>query len=224
MLDSNFVTSFMPECDEVELKVYLYGLFLCQNPLSKDNTIEHIMDALSLSSKEVQDVYYALEQKGLVSVISFDPLQIQYRKSRNAQIAKLYKKEKYAEFNTMLEECFPDKAIVNPNQYTQYYDFIETTNMQPEALLMIIQHCVKTKGSTVSGNYILQVARTWVNDGIRSVEQVGARIRQRELNTSILREIAAAIGKTSQVSEEDKDFFTKWTENWGYDSQAPLGE
>ncbi len=222
MLDSNFVTSFMPECNEVELKVYLYGLFLCQNPLSKDNTIEHIMDALSLSAKEVQDVYYALEQKGLVSVISFDPLQIQYKKSRNAQIAKLYKKEKYAEFNTLLQECFPSKVIVNPNQYTQYYDFIETTNIQPEALLMIVRHCVKTYGSNVSGNYILQVAKTWVNDGIRSVEQVQQRIRQRELNTSILKEIAAAIGKTSQISEEDKDFFTKWTENWGYDSQAIL--
>lgn len=222
MIDNNFITSFMPECNEVELKVYLFGLYLCQNPLSKDNTIEHIKDALSLSEKEIQEIYYSLEQKGLVSVISFDPLQIQYRRSHNAQIAKLYKKEKYSDFNKQLEACFPDKAIVNPNQYTQYYDFIENTNMQPEALIMIIQHCVKTKGSTVSGNYILQVARTWVNDGIRSIEQVEQRIRQREINNGILKEIATAIGKTSLVSEEDKDLYTKWTENWGYDSQAIL--
>jgi hypothetical protein len=222
LLDNNFVTSFMPECNELELKVYIFGLYLCAKPLSKDNSIEHIKDALNISEKDLLEIFSSLEQKGLVAIYSYDPLQIQYRRGDNRQASKLYKKEKYADFNAQLEAYFPDKMIVNPNQYVQYYDFIESSNMQPEALLMIIKHCVDTKGSSVSGNYILQVARSWVQDGIRSIAQVEDRILQRELNAGNLKEIAAAIGKTSQITEEDKDFYTKWTENWGYDMPAIL--
>ena len=220
LIDNTFITSFMPECSSDELKVYLYGLYLCSAPLSKDNTIEHLKDALSLSEADVLNIFSSLEQKGLVTIYSFDPLQIQYRRGNNRQASKLYKKEKYADFNAQLEALFPDKLIVNPNQYVQYYDFIESSNIQPEALLMIIKHCVDTKGTTVSGNYILQVARTWVSDGIRSVGQVEGRIKQRELNAGNLREIAVAIGKTSQINEEDKDLYTKWTETWGFDMPA----
>ena len=222
MIDNNFITSFMPECNDTELKVYLYGLYLCSSPLSKDNTLEHIKDALSLSIKEIQDTFYALEQKGLVNIMAIDPFQVQYKRTKNLQSSKLYKKDKYSDFNKMLEQCFPDKMILNPNLYMQYYDFIESTNIQPQALIMIVKHCVNTKGSTVSTNYILQVAQGWVNDGVRSIEQVGQRIRQRELNAGNLKEIASAIGKTSPISEEDKDFYTKWTENWGFDIQAIL--
>ena len=222
MLDNNFITSFMPECNDLEIKVYLYGLYLCQSPLSKDNTIEHIKDALSLSLKEIQDIFYALEQKGLVSIISFDPFQVAFKRAKNLQASKLYKKEKYSDFNKQLEECFPDKMLVNPNQYTVFYDFIESTNIQPGALIMIVKHCVNVKGSTVSSNYILQVAQSWVNDGIRSEEEVSKRIRQRELNSGYLKDISTEIGKTSQITEEDKDYFTKWTENWGFDIQAIL--
>ena len=219
-VDNAFITAFMPELTEKELKVYLYGLYMCASPLSKDNTIEHIKDALSLDENELVDIFSSLEVKGLVAIYSYEPIQVQYRRSQNRMAAKQYKKEKYADFNIQLESYFPNKTIVNPNQYIQYYDFIETTNIQPEALLMIIKHCVEMKGNTVSGNYILQVARSWVSDGIRSVEQVEERIRQRELNAGNLKEIAVAIGKTSQISEEDKDLYTKWTDNWGFEMPA----
>ncbi len=222
MIDNTFITSFMPEMNDKELKVYLYGLYMCASPLSKDNTMDHIKDALNLDENELVDIFSSLEQMGLVTIYSYDPIQVQYRRGSNRMASKQYKKEKYADFNAQLEAYFPNKMIVNPNQYTQYYDFIEATNIQPNALLAIIGHCVKTKGNTVSGNYILQVARTWVEDGIRSENQVEARIKQRERNAGNLKEIAVAIGKTSQISEEDKDLYTKWTDNWGYDMPAIL--
>ena len=219
-IDNTFITAFMPDLTEKEIKVYLYGLYMCASPLSKDNTIEHIKDALLMDDNTLVDIFASLETKGLVDIASYDPLEIQFKRGNNRMASKQYKKEKYADFNIQLEQYFPNKTIVNPNHFIQYYDFIETTNIQPEALLMIIKHCVEMKGNTVSANYILQVARTWVNDGIRSVDQVEARIKQRERNAGNLKEIAIAIGKSSQITEEDKDLYTKWTDNWGYDMPA----
>ena len=57
----------MPELTEKELKVYLYGLYMCASPLSKDNTIEHIKDALSLDENELVDIFSSLEVMSFIS-------------------------------------------------------------------------------------------------------------------------------------------------------------
>ena len=215
-VESSFIREYLDDCSGEQLKVYLFGLYLCSMPLSKDNSIEHMCDALSLSEEKVLSAFSYWEEKGLITIFSYDPLQVQYHSTKKMAVYRTYKKEKYADFNAQLEAIFSDRFISNPNQYTVYYDFIETSNISTEVLIMIIQYCVSIKGKSVSNNYILQVAKSWINDGIRTIQAVEDRIKQRELSSSEIREIAVAIGKTSAITEEDKDFYTKWTETWGF--------
>jgi len=223
LIDTAFITSYMPECTDMELKVYLFGLYLCSNPLSKDNSLDHIKDALNISDSDIADAYTSLSQKGLIRITSFEPLQVQYVKDGNNRMAtKLYDTTKYADFNIQLQDIFSEKFIVNQNDFIKYYNFIETSNIDQDAMLLIAKHCVNVKGQNVAHNYILRTAASWLNDGIRSCSQIEARIAQRELNQGNMKDIAVAIGKTSQISEEDKDLYTKWTDNWGYEISSIL--
>lgn len=222
MVENDFINSYMSEFSGNTVKVYLYGLYLCSMPLSKDNSLEHLMDSLSLSKEQVIESFNDLQEKGLVTIYSFDPLSIQYHSIKNRMHYKTYDTSKYADFNIQLEECFEGKVISNPNTFIQYYDFMESSNISPEVLLMIIKHCVDQKGKGVSTSYILKVAGSWINDGIRSLSAVEQRIQQRELNSSALKEVAVAIGKTSAITEEDTDLYIKWTNNWGFDHSAIL--
>lgn len=219
-LDNIFIKSYLRDCTDIQLKVYLQGLYLCANPLSKDNSIEYIKNALEINENDVLDAFLYWQELGLVTIHSQDPLQIQYHSMYNKGHLKTYKKEKYSDFNTQLEQILADRFIINPNDYTKYYDFIENSNIDPNALLAIVQHCVNIKGAGVSHNYILKVAREWIDDGVRSFADVDERIAQRERNAGALRDIAVSIGKTTQISEEDKDLFMKWTTNWGYSIEA----
>lgn len=222
MMETDFINSYMPDLSSNSVKVYLYGLYLCSMPLSRDNTIEHIMDALSFSQEKIIDSFNELQEKGLVTIHSYDPLSIQYHSTKNRGHFKTYNKEKYADFNRQLEEAFSDKLIANPNTYTQYYDFIESSHIEPDALSMIIRHCVHQKGTGVSHSYILKVASSWVNNGLRTVKAIEDRILQFERNMGTLKDIAVAIGKTSEISEEDKELYIKWTSTWNFDNQAIL--
>ena len=56
-VESSFIREYLDDCSGEQLKVYLFGLYLCSMPLSKDNSIEHMCDALSLSEEKVLSAF-----------------------------------------------------------------------------------------------------------------------------------------------------------------------
>ena len=57
---------------------------------------------------------------------------------------------------------------------------IENLKQEKEAVLKIIDYCVKQKGKNVSVNYIVTVAKNWAYDGVKTSEDVDARILDQE--------------------------------------------
>lgn len=219
LLDKSFVVNYLPECDEKQLKVYLLGLTLCALP--QENDIDFICDALSMTAEEVEDIFGQLADMGLVNITSYSPLSVTYKNIRST-FAKHYKKEKYSDFNTQLEGLFPSMAFTNINQYTVYYDFIEETKIKPEVLITIIKYCVDLKGEKIKANYILAVARDWLNEGVRTLADVDEKIKQLELSSEALRMICKAVGKKSEIDIENKNMYLKWTGSWGFNLDAIL--
>lgn len=219
LLDKSFVVNYLPECDEKQLKVYLLGLTLCSLP--QENDITFICDALTMPQDEVEDVFGQLADMGLVNITSYSPFAVTYKNIRST-FAKHYKKEKYADFNTQLESLFPSVAFTNINQYTVYYDFIEESKIKPEVLITIARYCVNLKGEKIKPNYILAVARNWLDEGVRTLADVDEKIKQLELSNEALRMICKAVGKKSEIDIEDKNAYLKWTGSWGFDLDAIL--
>lgn len=221
MLDKCFVFNYMPECSEIELKVYLMGLSLSFNTLSQDNTMDFVCNTLSLSQEKVEAAFGKLSDMGLVNITSFSPFEVQY-KSIKSTFARHYKKEKYADFNSQLEALFPSTPFTNINQYTVYYDFMEETKIKPETLIMIARYCINLKGEKIKPNYILAVAKNWLEEGVRTLEDVEEKIKQLETVNEAIRMICKAVGKKSEVDIEDKNLYLKWTNSWGFGLDAIL--
>lgn len=221
MLERSFIVNYLPECDELQLKVYLLGLSFCSNPNAPENSAEFICDALSITPEQVQAAFEGLADLGLVSVTNHSPLSVSYKNIRSGY-AKRYKKEKYADFNTELEALFPSVAFTNINQYTVYYDFIEETKIPPETLITIARYCVNLKGEKIKANYILAVAKNWLDEGVRTLADVDEKIKQLETANEAMRLICRTVGKKSEVDLEDKNLYLKWTGSWGFDLDAIL--
>ena len=223
LLDKSFVVNYLPECSEKQLKIYLLGLTLCSQP--QENDISFICDALDMSQEEVENVFGELADMGLVNITSYSPLAVTYKNIRST-FARHYKKEKYADFNSRLEALFPSVAFTNINQYTVYYDFIEETKIKPEVLIMIAKYCVNTNGERIKANYILAVARDWLNEengkSVRTLADVEEKIKQLELSSEAMRMICKDLGKKSAIDIEDKNAYLKWTGSWGFDLDAIL--
>ncbi len=76
LLDKSFVVNYLPELDELQLKVYLIGLSFCADPNAPQNSMEFICDSLNVGEEEVENAFGALADAGLVNITGYSPLSV----------------------------------------------------------------------------------------------------------------------------------------------------
>lgn len=221
-LDNKFVTDYMHDADDIQLKVYLYGLLRCSDPDSPDNTSAHFCNALSITPEQLSSAFEYWQSEGLVTLVSTSPLEVRYNAVKGLEDKlRYYKKGKYEEFNAQLQGLFPERMLTGTD-YEKYYEFLETTHMPQEVMLMIAGYCVNYKGTNVRDRYVLAVAKAWYEEGIRTVQDAEDMISSHESSTEAMRLISKALGKKSEADLDDKQLYIKWTKSWGFDLSGIL--
>ncbi len=222
-IDNIFIDSFMPSAPEECTKCYLYGLFLASSGLKIDNTLENFAKKLNMSEDDVESAFRYWEEQGLVQVLSTHPIEVVFNPLSNVfSGTKLYKPEKYEVFNRQAQMLFEGKREITKTEYGEYYDFLERSHMQQEALIMIMKYCIDSKQRAVGYNYILTVARNWANEGVLTVPQVEERLCEMEENQSSLAQILSALGLKRNSFIEERALYQKWTKELGFDDDAIL--
>lgn len=213
-VENIFILEFLPYLSDKAVKVYLYGLYLCYS--NEDNSIENFAKTLSMPEFEVENAFKELEAIGAVNIINKEHFEIQYIMLRHSQGAsKKYKPEKYADFNQSIQKLFPEKMITL-NEYNEYYHVIESLHIEPSALLMIAQYCIKIKGGNVGFRYIISVARNWAELGITTIADVEEKLMNLELTNSELKAVLKALSIRREPTVEDRNFYQIWTQEMGY--------
>ena len=221
LVDNLFINEHLPYCDEKQIKVYLYGLYLCSNP-SKTNTVEELCARLDMTESEIVAAYGYFEDMGLVQIVSKQPLEVQYLSlKRSMQTPKKYKSEKWIDFNAHLQQLFPERMLT-PNEYNEYYMFLDESKLEQDAMLMIVQYCINLKGMSVRYPYILTVARNWVADGVRTVSDVEDKLNEYDKQSEQMQKVLAALNRKGGADLEEKQMLLKWTRSWGYELDAIL--
>ena len=221
LVDNLFINEHLPHCDEKQLKVYLYGLYMCSMP-EKLNSMDEMCDILGVSEAELISIYTDFEDAGLCRVISKKPLEVSYCSLKRAmQPPKKYKSEKWHDFNRALQELFHERMLT-PNEYNEYYSFLDSSKMERDAMLMIVRYCIDLKGESVRYPYILTVARNWASEGVRTVADVEAKLGEYEAQSEDMRAVLSALGRKGGAELEEKQMLTKWTRSWGFTMPAVL--
>lgn len=220
-IDNIFIDSFMPSAPEECTKCYLYGLFLASSGLKIDNTLENFAKKLNMSEQDVESAFRYWEEQGLVQVLSTHPIEILFNPLKNIFAGtKLFKPEKYEVFNRQAQALFEGKREITKTEYGEYYEFLERSHMEQEALIMIMKYCIDSKQRAVGYNYILTVARNWASEGILTVPQVEERLCEMEENNSNLALILNALGIKRSSYIEERTLYYKWTKEFGFEDDA----
>ena len=200
-----FIEEHLPAMNGDVLRVYLYGLHIAGMVTRPDNTLESIAAILRLTTDEVVDCYKWLQDQGLVEVLNFNPIMVQYLpvKSGARSLAK-YNKDEFRDFNTHMEAVIKGRMIT-PGEFTEYYEFIRRHHIEPMALVMCAQHCVSVKEDKASYKYILTVARQWVYEGIRTVKAVEEKLATELAMQKILKSKKAPTKNMTLHSFNDAD-------------------
>lgn len=222
-IDNIFINDYLPFADPKYVKVYVFGLYKCNNASSFDNNIEAFSKALGMSEDDVLEAFEYWQEEGLVQVLKSSPVEIRYIPLNNVLSSnKLYKPDKYAIFNSQAQEIFEGKREISKTEYGEYYDFLERFHVEQEALLMIMKYCVDTKKSAVGYNYILTVAKNWANEGITTASAVEDRLKAFEEKSPELSEIFACLGIKRLAYVEERALVEKWLSDFGFNLDVIL--
>jgi len=218
-VENAFINEYLPVSSGDAVKVYLYGLFICQNP-KFDLSLAEFAKTLDMDEEKVLSCFNYWEEFGLVSVLSKTPLSVQYQPIRSSFSAKpkKIKAEKYTDFSKSLQALIPDRMI-STNEYSEYFNIMETYSIKPEAMLMIVKYCVDRKGTDIGYRYVSKVSKDFGNRGINTIEKVERELASYILRTELIERILKAMSIRRQPDIEDSAYLKKWTQELNFEEE-----
>ncbi len=219
-VDNIFINNYLPYAEATAVKVYLYGLYKCQDSNSKDNTLEHFAQELHLKEEDIEKSYLYWQEQGLVQILNVIPFEVRYLPISDVlSNTKKYNAKKYQNFNTQAQEILSGRMIT-PNEYREYYDLVERLHIEKDALLEIINYCVRTKGDNISYNYITAVAKNWISQGLTTQEQVRQKITEIDTLNSEMESFVKTLGIKRAFTMDEYELFKKWAVEFGFEIEV----
>lgn len=216
VIDNTFLNEFLPQATGDDVKVYLYGLNLCSNPNTDDNSLDTMSKILCLSEDDIIKSFSYWQEMGLVQMVSTNPLEIRFLPIRaRSGSSKIRNKEKYTDFNTQIQAVISGRMIT-PTEFNEYYSLIETYHFEPEALVMIAKYCTTKKSTSIGYPYILAVARNYADEGLKTIEAVEQKFMEYEQNSDEIKRVLTALGLKREADIEERNLYLKWNNNFGF--------
>ncbi len=215
-VENQFINKYMAMAEGDAVKVYLFGLYLCQN-VQQEYSLTEAAKSLGLEEKRVIDLFQFWEDFDLLEIVSYQPFSVRYFPADYSKgKPKRIRTEKYSEFNKALQSLMP-KRMISSNEYTKYFAVMEEYAIKPEAMLLIVRYCIDLKGENIALNYILQVAKNFAAEGITSVEQIETKLSDYVLQSGDLAAVLRAMGSQRKPEPDDYKLFRVWTEELGFE-------
>jgi len=216
IIDNTFINEFLPSAPENAVKVYLYGLALCSTPHRDDNSLDSMSVALSLTPEQILDAYSHWQSLGLVQIVNKEPFEIKYLSVKEcAGSNKLRVKSKYKDFNEHIQSILSGRMI-SPTEYNEYYHLIENQHFEPEALIMIIKYCTTIKSNDISFAYIIKVAKSFGDEGIKTAIALEAKLLEQEQSSTEIKAILKTLGLNRDADLDERNLYLKWINSFGF--------
>lgn len=215
-IENQFITKYMPMADGEAVKVYLFGLYLCQN-VQEEYTLAEAAKTLNCSQEKIADLFRFWEDFDLLEIVSLQPFSVRYFPADYAKgKPKRIRTEKYTEFNKAVQSLMP-KKMISSAEFMKYFAVMEEYSIKPEAMLLIVRYCIDLKGDSIPVNYILQVAKNFAGEGITTVEQIENKLSDYLVRSGDISAVLRAMGSSKKPEPDDYKLLKKWTDEFGFE-------
>lgn len=218
-VENKFITKYMPVLEPNAVKVYLFALYAHQNGLNM-LTLEDIAAKLALTAEQTKNYFEYLEEFELAAILSYTPFSVKILDADNVYgTPKKIKPEKYSDFAKSVQAVISGRMI-STNEFREYFLLLEEYGFEQNALIMIINYCVRLKGENVRMQYIRAVAKNFAAEGALTANKVDEKLTDFNDATLTLTEIFENLGFSGKPDIDDKNLYNLWTKKLGFDDNA----
>lgn len=226
---TEFIKKQLPQANPTFVKVYLYLLMLATENTNAE--FSDIAETLGLLESDLMLAIKYWESCGVIfkngDIFNFGaqnaaPAQAQEdppvpEKPRTENLAEIIANDRGLSDMFMVSQEILGKTISGRDMETIYW-FYSELKMSPEAILLLLEHCV-SKGKTRM-NYIEKVAVSWSEMGLTNAENVALYIKNEEQKTGFLYSIRKIMGISDRsLSQIEEKYLTKWHEEMGMEEE-----
>ena len=223
-IENRFITDYLPAAKGDYVKVYLWGLHACAHP-REDLSLESAAREMYLTVPEVESALRYWERRGLVTHVSDDPPVYRFYSpaQRQQQSAAAFQPDTaYASFAESVYAAFGDSRKVTPGEIALAWEWVEDVGLTPEAVLMLLHHCMATGQAHFSFKKAEKLAIKMKEAGVTQPEDAEKFLNRDQAVHDGARRVLSRMGKRRLASDDELEMYEKWTGEWGFDLDAIL--
>lgn len=221
-VENMFITEYMLKAPGDFVKVYLYGLMLCYHASGRMSLASMARD-LDVTQEEVERAYRYWEREGLVRRTGDNPVRYTYY---NLKQITLTRAEKPGE--QLYDRQFMDEVrrtlgaqTLSDNDYQTILDWVEVYELPKEVVIMLLTHeKEKSRTGRVSFKIASRTAQEWAQSGVCTPEDAEKMVILTSERERELRRLLSRLGMRRAPSEDEKDMYKKWVDEWGFTAEA----
>ena len=220
-IENQFINKYMASASGDAVKVYIFGLYICQN-VQGEYSLAEAARTLQMDEEKIMELFRFWEDFDLLEITCEQPFTVRYQPADYGKgRPKRIRTEKYKDFNKALQSLMPQKMI-SSGEYMKYFSVMEEYAIKPEAMLLIVRYCLDLKGENIAQNYILQVAKNFAAEGVTTVEQVENKLSDYMGRSGDVAAVLRAMKSAKKPDPDDYKLLKKWTEEFGFEMPALL--
>ncbi|MDD3242207.1 MAG: DnaD domain protein [Eubacteriales bacterium] len=231
-VENMFIELYMGQVPGDFVKVYLYGLMLCYRGEEGAAGLADVASALDLTCEQVRAAFACWAEKGVLRVVTTDPLEVEYFNLKNTFITgsraqPMKGDSEYEELCQELQQMFRSQRMLSHSDLLLVKDWLDTLHMEGPAVVLLVSLCLQEKGSKVSFAYLDKVMRSRAEAGDNTFEAVDGYIKRREAVNSGAGQLLRRWNIQRAPSDDEMALYRKWRQDWGFEEsaiQAAAGE
>ena len=221
-VENMFISEYMLRAPGDFVKVYLYGLMLCYHHSQRMSLASMARD-LDVTQEDVERAYRYWEREGLVRRTGDNPVCYTYYNLKQITLTRAEKPSEQLYNRHFMDEVrrVLDAQQLQPSDEQTLFDWIDVYELPEEVIIMLLQNeKEKSTSNRVSFKYADKTARDWAQSGVRTVEDAEKRLKLTGERERELRRLLARLGQKHAPSDDEKDLYKKWTEEWQFSPEA----
>ncbi|MBQ2740733.1 MAG: DnaD domain protein [Clostridia bacterium] len=211
LVENRFIQKYLPEANDFAVKVYLYGLYLCQSG-GEDFSASSLAEVLRSTEEKILNAFELWQDYDLVEILCRQPLTVQYLPVRSAVgKPKKVRYDKYADFNKEMQKRMQKVGRhIEYGESVKYMQFLEENDIQPMAFLLITEYCIAKDGTGITPHHVFNKAKKFIREGITTYEQVEAALGNYNENEKYIEELFKLLAINRRVDESDYTLYSAW--------------
>ncbi len=218
-----FILNNMVSLEGIDIKVYLYMLFLSKNVQEIDN--EAFLKKLCITAQELSFSLDRLQAEDLIIKTSqgFNIVDLKELEINKSYIPKMEPKvnrvkteletKRVAAAEAINESFF--QGIMSLGWYTDIATLFKNYNFSEEVMIALFHYCQERKA--LNKKYVYAVAENWYKGGVKTFEQLEDFLESYDIIQGTKQKIVKALRLNRNITKYEEQYINTWIRDYGYD-------